>query len=141
MRDVCPADYFRAHRVVLPRVSYVQPRHFVTSLLATWGTQTLGFHLTKPRIREIPRSLPPVLLLMDGPDSLRSFATREVEKLLFRTSDARNPDTGDFATRVLPIGRLRFSRYFGTSPFAISRVSLQRFRPFTSRNPEMRFRE
>jgi hypothetical protein len=125
------------HHVVLPRVSYVKPRHFMTSLLATWGTQTLDFHRTKLCIREIPRSLPPVLLLMNGPDSLRRFTTREVEKLLFLTSDARNPNTGDFTTRVLPIRRLRFFCYFGTSPFAISRVSLQRFRPFTSRNPEM----
>jgi hypothetical protein len=52
----------RAHHVVLPHVSYVQPRHFVTSLLTTWGTQTLRFHLAKPQICEIPRSLPPILL-------------------------------------------------------------------------------
>jgi hypothetical protein len=32
-------------------------------------------------------SMPPVHSQMDGPDYLRSFATREVEGLLFRTSD------------------------------------------------------
>jgi hypothetical protein len=59
----------------------------------------------------------------------RDFATREVEGL-----PSLNPDREDLATCALPIGQLRFFRYFG-----IFEVECSDFRPLDPRTLEHRY--
>lgn len=50
-----------------------------TSLLATWSTQPLGSYLVNHRVREIPGSLPPVLLIWTVLIAPRDFEVSNVE--------------------------------------------------------------
>jgi hypothetical protein len=94
---------------------------FATSrihMLCSWISDSQNPEMVNKGLTFVSTSVPPVHSQMDGPDSLRNFATREVEGLPLLNPDVCIPDREDLVTRVLPIGRLRFSRYFGTSHLA-----------------------
>jgi hypothetical protein len=74
--------------------------------------------LVNEGLTSVLASMPPVQSQMDGPNPIRDFATCEVKELPLLNPDVQIPDREDLMTRVLPIGWLRFSHYFGTSHIA-----------------------
>jgi hypothetical protein len=110
---------------------------FVISPLVTWSTRVFGSHLANLRVREIFRSLPPVLLLMDGCDSLmvsrlQDFQEKSLDLLSSDMLKWRNSDTSP--TRV---PRWNFPLFLEFSYFTTLRIQMPSFRLFNPQNPKL----